>query len=249
MDAFRLAQLCSFSYGPSLDVPCMPSWVEDSQFFEGGFVCRAGSTIAIVFRGTADKADWYTDLQVEMLPFGVGHAHRGFLERANADMGFWLSALNKVRNRAPHACRIICTGHSLGGALATLFAAYLQPLCANVSAVTFGSPRVFDASAANDFNLAIAHDRYVAVRDPVPRVPWIGIELPPRDYVHCGTERPLPVAFTERAADRIRGLRLLWAEINAGVRVALRLGIQFHGIQHYCDLLGRADLSQESAAA
>lgn len=70
--------------------------------------------------------------------------------------------------------RVLITGHSLGGALATLAArdvAELRP-DADVRLYTFGSPRVGNRAFAAEVARLVPHTYAVInVRDPVPRVP------------------------------------------------------------------------------
>lgn len=67
---------------------------------------------------------------------------------------------------------IVATGHSLGGAVATLAAAYLRKAGNAVDLYTFGSPRVGNSAFA-DFVSAQAGSeiRVTHVDDPVPRLP------------------------------------------------------------------------------
>jgi hypothetical protein len=79
---------------------------------------------------------------------------------------------------------IVTCGHSLGGALATLCAAYLNAMRLDnpINVVTFGCPRVGNNKFANIFNDTIAHHyRFVHDNDIVPMVPKI-------NYQHTKTE-------------------------------------------------------------
>jgi len=78
---------------------------------------------------------------------------------------------------------IVVTGHSLGGAMATLASAEVakichlesevKGLCKLKALVTFGSPKVFNAPATIWFNnmlksIGASSNRYTFDKDPVP---------------------------------------------------------------------------------
>jgi hypothetical protein len=150
----------------------------------------------ITFRGTevehmgdvvTDMTSMKVETDVTNLP---GRLHRGFFEGVES-----VAPLLFARIRAlPPSSRIYVTGHSLGGALATVFTAELlreYGSTQNVSLYTFGSPRVGDAAFASSFEAKVAEAKASATRfhyerDPVVRVPFI-------NYEHAG----LPV-FLER---------------------------------------------------
>jgi triacylglycerol lipase len=124
---------------------------------------REGSSHRIVvFRGSHDLRDWLTNFEVEPADCSTGgKAHKGFL-----------TALDSVWERLSELLGdddspVFFTGHSLGGALATLAAALYKRPC---QLYTFGSPLVGD----EDFSAAlrnVASYRIVNNRDIVATVP------------------------------------------------------------------------------
>ena len=109
---------------------------------------------------------WLTDWQQG------GKVHRGFKEALEE---VWPDLLPYIRKLHDKGCKIWITGHSLGGALATLFASRYG----NAQGVyTFGSPRVGNEVFNKNFEAKIY--RIVNNDDIVPRVP------PPGKYVHVG---------------------------------------------------------------
>lgn len=81
---------------------------------------------------------------------------------------------DNLNNETEAVPTIIFTGHSLGGALATLSSLYFK--CkypeAEISCITFGSPRAGCSEFANLFNNNIEESyRFVNDNDPVPCVP------------------------------------------------------------------------------
>lgn len=126
-----------------------------------GWNIREG-TILIAFRGTWGRTNVMTDLQF----FRVAHpptrgspwrgtrplVHAGFL-RAWRENGLNLrvtqlvfSLINSAEGLGPDQFRVIVTGHSLGGALASLAAFEIAKACslrrAQILVYTFGCPRV-----------------------------------------------------------------------------------------------------------
>jgi predicted lipase len=132
----------------------------------------------IVFRGTEKKfRDIFTDLWAfkKELPFknkkGI-RVHRGFLD---AYMSVRDEILTKVLEL--NSKRIIITGHSLGGALATLCGVDLQKNSIvhwhNLHLATFGSPKVGNRKFKKSFNNRVfSYDRYVNRLDLVPLMPF-----------------------------------------------------------------------------
>jgi pimeloyl-ACP methyl ester carboxylesterase len=106
---------------------------------------------AFVFRGTeASRARWrdlYDNLGTARRWSGAGRAHSGYLtglERTRDEARGWAEKL-------PAAVPLYVTGHSMGGAIATLFAAWYyrkHPADHLAGLVTFGAPKALDRDAA-----------------------------------------------------------------------------------------------------
>lgn len=105
--------------------------------------------------------DLLANLHVTLAAWGGALVHRGFLGELDKVWGAGIEAdLARARDLP-----LWITGHSLGGAMATLAA--LRVLCEAV--VTFGEPRV-----GRQLDRALPpgrHTRYVNGNDPVPAVP------------------------------------------------------------------------------
>ncbi len=152
--------------------------VEQRFFDVGGTQCAVvrpadGVDFAVVvFRGTTNLSDWLTNVQAALLPWqGGGRVHAGFmraLEKIWADLESCLDAV-----QAPW----FLTGHSLGGALATLAASRRPP----TATFTFGAPRVGDPGFVETLQRPLY--RVVNHRDVVSSVPP---QLSDRRYVHGG---------------------------------------------------------------
>ena len=89
--------------------------------------------------------------------------------------------------RVPEHKHVIYTGHSLGGALATLLAVAHKP----DELVTFGAPRVAGPELA-DVLADVEYHRIVTNWDLVR---WLPPNLPFLPYAHTGKKRVLPVPW------------------------------------------------------
>lgn len=161
--------------------------------------------IIIAFRGTETIVDMLADISLSKKiyhPFNrLGNIHQGFLS-------YFQNSINEIKsvilqhcfisNKSPAEFDIITTGHSLGGALATLTGFDL--ICDEkfglfslnnaeqsvVRTLTFGTPRVGDYFFSNEYNHSFGksnHLRFVFPGDLLPNVPfkyW--------GYKHVGTK-------------------------------------------------------------
>ena len=120
----------------------------------------------VVLRGTANLPNVFADLDfMEREDHELGiRVHRGFDEALQECLPWVIEKLQ--RDRPTYV-----TGHSMGGSVAVLLAAILEHRgYPEVSAVTFGQPKVTDSHGAE---LLGEHDilRVVFDDDPVPLVP------------------------------------------------------------------------------
>lgn len=163
--------------------------------------------IVIAYRGTdgsiGQMGDFYTDAKFakcnfpyfERLTSGTFNdpeVHCGFLTDFKRNYNSIVGAVRRMQTKYQQKPRIYLTGHSLGGALATLMAAYMHTLRDSksqlqfqISAVyTFGSPRVGNKDFAEVYRRVGANAKTFRVqhsRDPIPTVP-----LKSQGYVHVG---------------------------------------------------------------
>jgi hypothetical protein len=133
-----------------------------------GLILGSSKVLFVAFAGTdpVDLANWITNFNFAADAQGI---HGGFAHALNA---VWpeLSAL-VAKSQLP----LFVVGHSLGGALAVLFAERaMDELATNVAAVyTFGMPRVGGELFSRQVNDAIGSRiyRFVHGLDVVPTVP------------------------------------------------------------------------------
>jgi predicted lipase len=107
--------------------------------------------ILIGFRGTINKIQqWASDLDVKYTKWfnGNGKVHSGFYDRFNEIKTPTITFLKKAQKELPNG-DIIISGHSMGAAVAVMFASYLKELNIHPRFVyTYGSPRVGDRAFA-----------------------------------------------------------------------------------------------------
>ncbi len=138
------------------------------------FVAANADTIIVAFRGTAGTADWIGNLKFINTSASYGELHRGFYFAFQAVK----SNLEQLIRAAGSSTRkLVITGHSLGGALATVSAAEWQGVFDVASVHTFGQPRVgrpnFVAHTQQHYGSKFF--RMVNDDDIVTRVPpWYG---------------------------------------------------------------------------
>ncbi|WP_386688559.1 hypothetical protein [Lonepinella sp. MS14437] len=97
-----------------------------------------------------------------------GKVHQGFYTQALAiikepNFGDFVSNIGNKK--------LFLTGHSLGGAVATILSAYLSERGLKPLLYTYGSPRVGDVNFVKAYNDKFVHFRHVNDGDTVPGVP------------------------------------------------------------------------------
>ncbi|MEM6336481.1 MAG: lipase family protein [Bacteroidota bacterium] len=155
-----------------------------------GFVLEGHAVLA--FRGTATVRDWV--FNAKMTRLGRLGEHRGFKALANglrASIDAWLGSIDDISG-------LILTGHSRGGALATILARDLHEAGRTVRAViTYGAPRVGGRTYRADYTRRLGRVTWRVVwgSDLVPQVParWMG-------YRHVGIEIRLTAEQAEAFA-------------------------------------------------
>ncbi len=171
------------------------------------------NTYLVAFRGTSSVDDMLLDLESsEHLTFVPYNNATGFPQDVSVGDGFnkiyttknysmaaslqaqIFEALQKLTNPVN---QILITGHSLGGALASLFsldvAVSLPGL--NISSVTYASPRVGTANWETAYNQTYAlQNKTVRVRNSYDLVPKVPPENWPFDFRDIGQE--FPVSFS-----------------------------------------------------
>jgi hypothetical protein len=141
-----------------------------------GIVINHEHFVVAAFRGTDEIADWLDNLNAVSTPGPLGEVHKGFYY---ALMDIWpqmkttIRSFRRTSDGQPDR-PLWLTGHSLGGALATLAVATLIEADETFyGAYTFGSPRVGNRDFARIFNVEAKSKvfRFQNNLDIVTRVP------------------------------------------------------------------------------
>lgn len=136
-------------------------------------VSTVSQEIVLAFRGSSSIRNFIADLNFAYVDFGCSgcSAHAGFATAWAEPRSAVLAALKAATAQYP-SYKLVITGHSLGGAVATLAAADLRSQGYAADLYTYGSPRVGNGafaswvSAQSGITARVTH-----VNDPVPRLP------------------------------------------------------------------------------
>lgn len=150
---------------------------ETTDIQVGITLCEAKRRISVVFRGSESSADWYYDLLImkHKLKDDI-RVHSGFYKQLTQNNVYEkiVSEVKSTLTKYPDFA-IYVTGHSLGGALSTLFGYMLSNEMANqITVVSFASPRVGNYAWKQAFNAKenLTHYRVTNNRDIVTALPF-----------------------------------------------------------------------------
>ena len=158
------------------------------------------STAFVVFRGTVGFRQWVYN--VDAMPRswpGDGRVHSGF---ARALAQVWPHLQARLEALAGEGATIHFTGHSLGGALATLAAALWDSDPAQCCTATFGAPHAGNAEFAAAYS-QVPITRVTRGGDPVPDLPAPVSAVSRLNYTHVGTPLVLPGQSEPRPGSRL----------------------------------------------
>lgn len=169
--------------------------------------------VAISFRGTSDFTDALTDvlsikkrwLHGKGVLFWKPRVHFGFLNAYLPVRKQILSSIKKLT--AENRKRIHITGHSLGGALATLCAADIKrTLKLPVTMYNYGSPRVGNKKFKKLYQKLVPDSfRFVNDKDAVPTMPKIAYHhIGNLCYMDNGGEIQINPGFALRVFDSLQ---------------------------------------------
>jgi triacylglycerol lipase len=219
--------------GGLLESPVKFTSISNQDTDTQAFVVDTPSCVHVVFRGTESMRDWLTDVMVWRSPWGGEFVHHGFAESLDSVLPEIDSAVAAAGKKP-----VVVTGHSLGAALATLYAYSVANRGGYVPMVyTFGSPRVGNSRFAAAYNSLLRDETYRVVNDAdiVPRLPG-----PIAGYRHVGHEVFIDVLLRvwvdldwwQKIPSVIAGNLLVW-RVKRGIAPLID-----HDMDHYLQRLG-----------
>lgn len=164
---------------------------------------------ALVFRGTEFSGGSWTDLWANFgIPArwpGAGHAHAGYARALDLVFAPALAMLDRAEGP------VWVAGHSLGGALATLFACRIGPSTRYrlAGCVSFGAPRPARATAYATLRCRMV--RVVNEADFAPGHGWPLFAHPPGDVVRLDSGGPVDGYYRHDVREYRRALARLGA--------------------------------------
>lgn len=201
------------------------------------FIAAGPTRLVVAFRGTNELGDWLDNVAVLRSPPAVvcetfagwiasdaaaptraplGRVHRGFLRALHDIWGPMRRTIDQFRTTGQS---VWVTGHSLGGALATLAAADLieEDRVPVYGVYTFGQPRCGDAGFARTYGLEAGRRsfRFQNNNDIVSRLPqrFMGYRhVPQLVYIDTGKRLHTDPGFWFRFRDAAKGR---WEELFA----------------------------------
>lgn len=156
---------------------------DNSRTSTNGLWAEHKDFVLLVFRGTQEPTDFFTDANVTLDPppseWNIeGRLHRGFLNAAKSvDAQVSKAANVALASKKP----LILSGHSLGGALALLSAVHLERQKTPVHSIwAFGAPKVGDPTAMRAMNQILSGRLHQLNQptDPIPLLPFTSEEQP-----------------------------------------------------------------------
>ncbi|KAL4477117.1 hypothetical protein ABPG72_008851 [Tetrahymena utriculariae] len=206
LSAYSLASYCSnsnllnWSCGktckrvePLIDVKTFEN--KNEIFYLIGY-SQKEDAIVIATRGTLPWSiyNWLTDLSISKVDYQnckKCQVHQGFYKAFQSIIDSLKIEFNNLRNQYQNS-KIYITGHSLGGALATLLVPEIYKLNNNMPVdafITQGSPRVGNQQFSNWFaennNFSKMSARITLNKDPVVQLPAFSF---PFSFKHIGNE-------------------------------------------------------------
>jgi hypothetical protein len=187
-------------------------WIEDKKSDTQGFVATKGKSIYVVWRGSESKKDFQNDASIDKVPFIEENekVHIGFKSSWESVVGDTYDAIDTaLENLQGETTDIVVSGHSLGGAVATLYAYSIKKHYPhyNVKATTIGSPRVGNKAFKENYDKSgIDTLRIVHNNDLVTHTPYIG-------FHHVNYQVRLDTAGNRLQNDK--SLKSLWLYLKS----------------------------------
>ena len=254
LNALRMAESSQLAYKPEgevrkyLDSEWGMSRVDIFDKDETqAFLCSNNDVAILAFRGTDSLEDWQKDFNTVLVDSKTGYIHKGFKQALD---NVWKEIDKALVEHIREDRALWVTGHSLGGALATLAVDRFTDSKVPIGGMyTFGQPMVGDEKFADNYNRKIKEHSFRFVNDE-DIVTWVSL---PAFYYHVGTECFFDCAGVLHR-NHIWYHKLLSSSDNAEVRSRPELeklkaqypnGIQDHGLDYYIKYINKTLLAEK----
>jgi len=248
----ELAKMCKAVYGSPVRQDLLSykgKKMSGQRIIHGSYgrgFCRLfwnDDTIVIAFRGTRESQDWRIS-NLKMFPVFIRNCdtaskvrvHRGFQKTlyymdkttrlsSIESLLKHLNDLDLITNR-----RIVITGHSLGGALATLFSVKIRAIMPDIienqlnEIVLFGSPAVGLKKFKTFYDEL--NEKTIRIVNGSDVVPF----TPPLFYHHIGQELWI-------RKDKINNNKSWLARLSYSLKLPIKNFIDNHGMESYIESL------------
>lgn len=173
-------------------------FVQDRETGTRAAVSIVDDNVVVAFAGSENETDWLkTNINIASAEYHGTDVHKGFLKSWLAVKEDIFKLTDEFLNQTAAGGKLVVTGHSLGGAVATLAALDFQEKYqgeSKVHVITFGAPHAGTANFASLYDATISYsDRVVTLYDPVPSL--LGTH-----FTHVKTKRVITVPGLDNPA-------------------------------------------------
>ncbi|KAE8356693.1 Alpha/Beta hydrolase protein [Aspergillus coremiiformis] len=163
-------------------------------------VDRTNEEIVLSFRGTASVETWIANLNFEQTQVNDicdgCEAHAGFMRSWGSVANVTMDSVQNAMQTNP-GFKLIVTGHSFGGAMATIAATVLRQSGYVLDMFSYGAPRLGNMAFAEYVSAQGSNFRVTHTNDMVPRVPprMLGYrQTSPEYWITTGDNTPVGTA-------------------------------------------------------
>lgn len=216
------------------------AFITDTRYDAQAYCWNWNKQLFVIFRGTSSPRDIRIDIDLRLVPLNASQkddvkVHRGFLRQFNGIKN-QLDDLLMYHLKTSKIQRIIFTGHSLGGALATLATYhYTSKLCNKClyTCITFGSPKVGNKLFCLNFQSVVdinTSTRFQNIDDIVCLFPLHGAYT---HVIECSR-----LSFKKQCiGSNPNGTKYWWNKIFYKIKMFVKQIVTSHSIDGYISAL------------
>jgi hypothetical protein len=214
-------------------VPSQPKFHDNKDTNAQVYTWKENKVLHVVFRGTQEKYDVLVDLDIlrsYLFPSSNILVHNGFLKQFKS---LEANITSDITDNLDNIDTIHFSGHSLGGALATLGAAYYGEMYKKKFTVlchTIGSPRVGNKAFTKLFADNVQEEiRITNEKDPVPLIPM--------SFLYCHVSNSICINDQCSVEYAIEDIPWYWRVIYFPFSINYRAPVHCHSCNLYIERL------------